>query len=65
MASHEPATLAQPRSIGHPGCVTDDPVGVLPEVGHGVEVTRLERGVERGVRLVDGVDGIGHVSGRP
>ena len=33
-----------------------DPVGVLPQLGHGVDVTGLERVVERLVGLKDRLD---------
>ena len=35
-------------------------LGALPHLGHGVEVARLERGVEGGVGGVHLLDDIGH-----
>ena len=42
-ANHDPATAPHPCSVFHPGWVHDDVVVVEPDVGHRVEVTRLER----------------------
>ena len=44
-----PAAEDRPARV-HAG----DPIGVLPDVGHGVEVACLERGVERGVGRAHG-----------
>ena len=44
-----PATLRPPAEHRPARVRHHDPVGVLPHLGHRVEVTRLERGVERGV----------------